>query len=210
MKIVLLIALFLTFSCLEKKQNSISKKDSATVGIDSVALNIDSSKVENLKQENIIDEEPKDGKYSQIIKDTDVFAEIFYTIKEQRVDYYKLNVYQGKRVQNLKAASDWGFQNLEELDFKFQDVNFDGIDDLTISKEIGMNWFKLNVWINNKGKFIPEKKFEEIYNPIFNLKKKEIKSDYRVSGVGEFWSTYEWKNKKLVRTSYIEDVVEIE
>lgn len=193
--IIFIFALLLIFSCSQKNQNSISNKDSTVEAIDSVAVNIDSSKIENLKQESVLDEEPKDGKYSRIIKDKDVSAEIFYTIKEGRVDYYKLKVYQGKRIQNLDAVSDWEFQNVEELDFKFEDVNFDGINDLTISKEVGMNWFKLNVWINKKGKFVQDKKFDEIYNPIFNLQKKEIKSDYRISGVGEFWSTYEWQNK---------------
>ncbi|MPS64965.1 MAG: hypothetical protein DI622_19620 [Chryseobacterium sp.] len=206
--IIFIFALLLIFSCSQKNQNSISNKDSTVEAIDSVAVNIDSSKIENLKQESVLDEEPKDGKYSQIIKDKDVSAEIFYTIKEGRVDYYKLKVYQGKRIQNLDAVSDWEFQNVEELDFKFEDVNFDGINDLTISKEVGMNWFKLNVWINKKGKFVQDKKFDEIYNPIFNLQKKEIKSDYRISGVGEFWSTYEWQNNKLIRTSYSENITE--
>lgn len=206
--IIFIFALLLIFSCSQKNQNSISNKDSTVEAIDSVAVNIDSSKIENLKQESILDEEPKDGKYSQIIKDKDASAEIFYTIKEGRVDYYKLKVYQGKRIQNLDAVSDWEFQNVEELDFKFEDVNFDGINDLTISKEVGMNWFKLNVWINKKGKFVQDKKFDEIYNPIFNLQKKEIKSDYRISGVGEFWSTYEWQNNKLIRTSYSENITE--
>ena len=104
-------------------------------------------------------------------------------------------------MQNLDAVSDWEFKNVEELDFKFEDVNFDGINDLTISKEVRMNWFKLNVWINKKGKFIQEKKFDDIYSPIFDPKIKEIKSYYRVSSVGEFWSTYQWKNNKLIRTS---------
>ncbi|WP_435524270.1 XAC2610-related protein [Chryseobacterium indoltheticum] len=143
------------------------------MAIDSVAVNIDSSKIENLKQESDLDDEPKDGKYSQIIKDKDVSAEVFYTIQDGRVDYYKLKVYQGKEVQNLKAFSDWGFRNVEELDFKFEDVNFDGTKDLTISKEVGINWFISNVWINKKGKFIQEKKFEKIYNPIFDVKKKK-------------------------------------
>lgn len=156
--IILVTALFLIFSCSQKDQNSISKKDLAVVAIDSVAVNIDSSKIENLEQENVPDEEPKDGKYSQIIKDNGISAEIFYTVKQGRVDYYKLKVYQGKKIQNLKAVSNWEFRNVEEMDFKFQDINFDGINDLTISKEVGMNWFKLDGWINKKGKFIPEKK----------------------------------------------------
>ncbi|MFC7346297.1 XAC2610-related protein [Chryseobacterium zhengzhouense] len=206
--IIFIFALLLIFSCSQKNKNSISKKDSTVVAIDSVAVNIDSSKIENLKQESIPDEEPKDGKYSQIIKDKDISAEIFYTIKEGRVDYYKLKVYQHKKIQNLDAVSDWEFKNVEELDFKFEDVNFDGINDLTISKEVGMNWFKLNVWINKKGKFIQEKKFDDIYSPIFDPKSKEIKSYYRVSSVGEFWSTYQWKNNKLIRTSYTEDIIE--
>ncbi|MFL9833615.1 XAC2610-related protein [Chryseobacterium terrae] len=207
--IVSFITLVLVFSCSQKDQNSISKIDSTVVAIDSVAVNIDSSKIENLKQENVLDEEElKDGKYSQIIKDKDFSAEVFYTIKDGSVDYYNLKVYKGKKVQNLKAFSNWGFRNVEELDFKFEDVNFDGINDLTISKEVGMNWFILNVWINKKGKFISEKKFDKIYNPIFYPKKKEVKSDYRISGIGEFWSTYEWKNGELIRTSYIEDVDE--
>ncbi|MBO6184424.1 MAG: hypothetical protein J6O88_06990 [Chryseobacterium sp.] len=207
--IVAFIALLLVFSCDKKKLDNISKSDSIKIAIDSAAVNIDISKIQNLEQESVLDEEPKDGKYSQIIKDKDFSAEVFYTIKDGRVDYYKLKVYQGKEVQNLKAFSDWGFRNVEELDFKFEDVNFDRTNDLTISKEVGMNWFISNVWINKKGKFIQEKKFEKIYNPIFNVKKKEIKSDYRISGVGEFWSTYEWKNGKLIRTSYTEDVVDI-
>ncbi|MGI9652962.1 XAC2610-related protein [Chryseobacterium sp. RLHN22] len=206
--IIFIFALLLIFSCSQKNKNSISKKDSTVVAIDSVAVNIDSSKIENLKQESIPNEEPKDGKYSQIIKDKDISAEIFYTIKEGRVDYYKLKVYQHKKIQNLDAVSDWEFKNVEELDFKFEDVNFDGINDLTISKEVGMNWFKLNVWINKKGKFIQEKKFDDIYSPIFDPKIKEIKSYYRVSSVGEFWSTYQWKNNKLIRTSYTEDIIE--
>ena len=206
--IVSLITLLLIFSCSQKNKNSISKKDSTVVAIDSVAVNIDSSKIENLEPENVLEEEPKDGKYSKIIKDKDVSAEIFYTIKEGRVDYYKLKVYQNKKIQNLDAVSDWEFRNVEELDFKFEDVDFDGINDLTISKEVGMNWFQLNVWINKKGKFIQEKSFDDIYSPIFDLKNKEIKSYYRVPSVGEFWSTYEWKNNKLIRTSYTEDITE--
>lgn len=209
MKIIIFIfALLLIFSCSQKNQNSISNKDSTVVATDSVTVNIDSSRIENFKQEIVPDEEPKDGKYSQIIKDKDISAEIFYTIKEGRVDYYKLKVYQNKKIQNLDAVSDWEFKNVEELDFKFEDVNFDGINDLTISKEVGMNWFKLNVWINKKGKFIQEKKFDDIYSPIFDPKIKEIKSYYRVSSVGEFWSTYQWKNNKLIRTSYTEDIIE--
>lgn len=203
-----LITLLLIFSCSQKNKNSISKKDSTVVAIDSVAVNIDSSKIENLEPENVLEEEPKDGKYSKIIKDKDVSAEIFYTIKEGRVDYYKLKVYQNKKIQNLDAVSEWQFRDVEELDFKFEDVNFDGINDLAISKEVGMNWFKLNVWINKKGKFIQEKKFEDIYSPIFDPKSKEIKSYYRVSSVGEFWSTYEWQNDKLIRTSYSENITE--
>lgn len=206
--IIFIFALLLFFSCSQKNQNSISNKDSTVVAIDSVAVNIDSSEIENFKQESVPDEEPKDGKYSQIIKDKDISAEIFYTIKEGRVDYYKLKVYQHKKIQNLDAVSDWEFKNVEELDFKFEDVNFDGINDLTISKEVGMNWFILNVWINKKGKFIQEKKFDDIYSPIFDPKSKEIKSYYRVSSVGEFWSTYQWKNNKLIRTSYTEDIIE--
>lgn len=206
--IVSLIILLLIFSCSQKNKNSLSKKDSTVVAIDSVAVNIDSSKIENLEPENVLEEEPKDGKYSKIIKDKDVSAEIFYTIKEGRVDYYKLKVYQNKKIQNLDAVSDWEFRNVEELDFKFEDVDFDGINDLTISKEVGMNWFQLNVWINKKGKFIQEKSFDDIYSPIFDPKSKEIKSYYRVSSVGEFWSTYEWKNNKLIRTSYTEDITE--
>ncbi|WP_441557282.1 XAC2610-related protein [Chryseobacterium sp. 2TAF14] len=204
-----MIVLFFIFSCSQKNQNSISNKDSTVVAIDSVAVNIDSSKIENVKQESVLDEEPKDGKYSQIIKDKGISAEVFYTIKEGRIDYYKLKVYQGKKIQNLNAVSDWEFRNVEELDFKFQDVNFDGISDLTISKEVGMNWFTLNVWINKNGKFIQEKKFDDIYSPTFDPNSKEIKSYHRVSSIGEFWSTYEWKNKKLIRTSYTENVVEI-
>lgn len=179
------------FSCSQKNQDFTSKKDSVSVAIDTVAVNIDSSKIENSEQENVFEVEPKDGKYSHIIKDKDISAEIFYTIKEGRVDYYKLKVYQGKKIQNLQAVSEWQFRHMEELDFKFEDVNFDGINDLTIAKEVGMNWFKLNVWINKGEKFIQEKKFNEIYSPIFNLQKKEVKSYYRVSGVGEFWSIYE-------------------
>jgi len=120
--IIFIFALLLIFSCSQKNKNSISKKDSTVVAIDSVAVNIDSSKIENLKQESIPDEEPKDGKYSQIIKDKDISAEIFYTIKEGRVDYYKLKVYQHKKIQNLDAVSDWEFKNVEELDFKFDSL----------------------------------------------------------------------------------------
>lgn len=206
---IVIMLLLLIFSCSRKDQNSTSKKDSTIVAIDSVAVNIDSSKIENLKQEEVEYEELKDGKYSQIIKDKDVSAEIFYIVKQGRIDYYKLKVYQGKRIQNLKAVSNWEFRNVEEMDFRFQDVNFDGINDLTISKEVGMNWFILDGWINKKGKFIPEKMLNEIYNPIFDAKSKKIGSYHRVSGVGEFWSTYEWKNSKLIRTSYSEDIVDI-
>jgi len=198
----------LIFSCSQKKQDFTSKKDSVSVAIDTVAVNIDSSKIENSEQEDVFEVEPKDGKYSHIIKDKDISAEIFYTIKEGRVDYYKLKVYQGKKIQNLHAVSEWEFRDIEELDFKFEDVNFDGINDLTIAKEVGMNWFKLNVWINNKGKFSQEKKFDEIYSPVFNPKTKEIKSYYRVSSVGEFWSTYEWRDNKLIRTSYHDNITE--
>lgn len=204
--IIVLITLFLVFSCEKKRQDDFSKSDSINVAIDSAAVNIDSSNIENLKQKEVKYEEPADGRYSQLIKDKDISAEIFYTIKEGKVDYYNLKVYSNKNVQNIKAVSDWEFSNVNQLEFSFQDANFDGTNDLTISKEVGMNWYTLNVWINKNGRFVKEKEFDKIYNPVFDKKKKEINSDYRVSGTGEFWSTYEWKKNKLVRTGYSEEI----
>ena len=145
-------------------------------------------------------EELADGKYSKIIRDGNTVAEIFYTVEKGLVDYYKLIVKNGKNTQTLHAVSNWGFSNINQTEFSFEDVNFDGKKDLMIAKETGMNWGTSYVWINKNGKFIKEEKFEKIMNPHFDSVKKEIRSDYRISGEGDFSRTYRWKKGNLILT----------
>ncbi|MDR2235429.1 MAG: hypothetical protein LBE92_04855 [Chryseobacterium sp.] len=163
----------------------------------------DTLKTQPDKVSPVVDTAPEDsadGKYSRIIKDGNTTAEIFYTVKDSHVDYYKLTVRNGSNVQKLHAVSNWGFSGIDQTEFSFQDVNFDGKKDLLIAHEIGMNWGTSRVWINKNGQFIREKKFKEIKNPVFDSIKKEIRSEYRVSGVGEFSNTYRWKKGHLILT----------
>ncbi len=89
--ILFLIGLILIFSCKKKPQNSISKKDSAITAIDSPAVNIDSSTIGNLKQNEVQYEEPKDGFYSKDYIDGDVKAKVYYQRKDGNVSYSSLS-----------------------------------------------------------------------------------------------------------------------
>lgn len=204
--ILFLIGLLLIFSCKKKPQNSISKKDSAITAIDSAAVNIDSSTIENSKQNEVQYEEPKDGDYSKIIKGKNISVELFYTIKDGMTDYSRLKIFNGNKTQNLKIVSDWGFRNIDQIDVLFEDVNFDGADDITITKEIGMNWSTDVLLINNNGTFVRNKKYEEIMNPSIYVQEKLIISEYRVSGVGDISKTYQWKGNELLIIDSSENV----
>ncbi|MFZ4931089.1 XAC2610-related protein [Chryseobacterium sp. Mn2064] len=141
-----------------------------------------------------------DGKYSKTIRDGNTVAEVFYTVEKGLVDYYQLTVKSGNNTQKLHAVSNWGFSNIDQTEFSFEDVNFDGKKDIMIAKETGMNWGTSYVWINKNGKFVKEEKFEKIMNPHFDSVKKEIRSEYRISGEGDFSRTYRWKKGNLILT----------
>lgn len=103
----------------------------------------------------------KEGNYSKVTRKNNLSAELFYTVKEGTVEYRHLKIYTGKKVQDLEAVSDWGFLNADEFEIHFEDVNFDGADDITLTKEIGMNWYADRLWINNNGTFISHKEYEK-------------------------------------------------
>ncbi|WP_294296298.1 hypothetical protein [uncultured Chryseobacterium sp.] len=140
----------------------------------------------------------KDGNYFKTVRKDNLSVEIFYTVKDGIFDYRHLKVYTGEKIQHLDAFSEWGFLNADEFQLHFEDVNFDGADDITLTKEAGMNWHADRLWINKNGTFIRQKKYEKIKNPIPDKNKRRIFSEYRISGIGEFSETYQWKNGTLV------------
>lgn len=114
------------------------------------------------------------------------------------VDYNHLKIFNGNKTQDLKIVSDWGFRNIDDVYVSFGDVNFDGEDDITITKEIGMNWNTDILLINENGTFVRNIKYEEIMNPNIIKDKKLITSEYKISSVGEFFKAYQWKENKLI------------
>ena len=199
--ILFLIGLILIFSCKKKPQNSISKKDSAITAIDSPAVNIDSSTIGNLKQNEMQYKEPKDGFYSKDYIDGDVKAKVYYQRKDGNVSYYKIAIYKNdKKIQTINEKSESTFYDEDYINLTFEDANFDGKKDFLITKFIGMNFDKQYLYLYNNGIFVKKKHFDEITSPFVDSKNKEIVSQYRVGPHENHTEIYKWKNGKLIQT----------
>lgn len=197
---IAIMLLLLIFSCSQKDQNATSKKDSTIVAIDSVAVNIDSSKIENFKHEEVEYEEPKDGFYSKDYLEKHFKAKVYYQRKNGEVSYYKIVIFKNKKqIQTFKIAPEAPFYNEDYINLTFEDANFDGKIDFLITKFVGMNFDEKYLYLYNDRIFIKKKNFDKIISPTVDTKNKQIVSEYHVGPTEYHREIYKWKKGKLIQ-----------
>lgn len=199
--IIVWITLFLVFSCEKKRQDDFSKSDSINATIDSPVVNIDSSTIENLKQEEVKYEDPKDGFYSTVFVNEDLKAKVYYERKDGTVSYYKIIIFKNnKKIQVINEKPESSFYNEDYINLTFEDANFDGKKDFLITKFIGMNFNEKYLYLYNDGIFVKKKNFDKITSPFIDSINKEIVSEYRVGPLEKHTEIYKWKKGKLIQT----------
>jgi hypothetical protein len=114
----------------------------------------------------------------------------------------------GHNIQSisLNDKNEWGrlkISKQEEFPIYFEDYNFDGFKDLSVTRQISQmaNIFS-SYWLfdSKQGEFIYNDQLSSLNSPSFDSLKKEITCSYK-SGVNEpvIEEIYKWANNKLVR-----------
>ncbi|KQS91346.1 hypothetical protein [Chryseobacterium sp. Leaf394] len=208
---VLLIALLLIFSCQKDEK---SKTVEPVIKIDS--REIAKEKIVKLSDEEILKiQEEEEIKRSQIVRKYTVSKkgngfEYKVFCEEQKsglINFPKIEVLKsGKLFQKLETEKDSTLV-LHDYEVSFscdEDWNFDGSKDFKLIKWVGMVDQSYYLWLfdEKSGKYIFSPSFSKIINPVANLKSKEITSSYHAGPTTFYYSTYQFKKGKFIKTHF--------
>ncbi|MBD8082456.1 XAC2610-related protein [Chryseobacterium caseinilyticum] len=212
MKFSVAVIVFLSvFSC---QKNEKPKLDPPTMVQDSPVIAKD--KIVKLSDQEILKIQEKEEKErSQIVRKYTVSKkgngfEYKVFCEEQKsglINFPKIEVLKsGKLFQKLETDKDSTLV-LHDYEVSFscdEDWNFDGHKDFTLIKWVGMVDQSYYLWLfdEKSGKYIFSPSFSKIINPVANLKSKEITSSYHAGPTTFYYSTYQFKKGKFVRTHF--------
>ena len=154
-----------------------------------------------------------DSDYNLVKKETSSpnFTYNIFAIEDSLNIYYDSILVIDANGHNIQSISlndknEWGrleTNKQEEFPIYFEDYNFDGFKDLSVTRQISQmaNIFS-SYWLfdSKQGEFIYNDQLSSLNSPSFDSLKKEITCSYK-SGVNEpvIEEIYKWANNKLVR-----------
>ena len=135
-----------------------------------------------------------------------------YSLFEENISLNQLGVisgiktyYNGKLLQVIKNP---GFVSDTLTVLDFEDVNFDGYDDLVIfshdggaGPNFGNNYFIFNLKTKN---FIQNQTMSDLSQPEVNHKTKTVYAAWRNGAANHGWEKYKWIKNKLTMVEYYE------
>ncbi|WP_262151647.1 XAC2610-related protein [Chryseobacterium foetidum] len=208
---VVLIVLILIFSC-QKNEKSISH----SLEIVQHSPVIAKDKIVKLSDGEILKiQEQEEKERSQIVRKYTVSKkgngfEYKVFCEEQKsglINFPKVEVLKsGKLFQKLEAEKDSTLV-LHDYEVSFscdEDWNFDGHKDFKLIKWVGMVDQSYYLWLFDKksGKYVFSPSFGKIINPVLVKKNKEITSGYHAGPSTYYYSTYQFKKGKFVKTHF--------
>lgn len=211
MKFSVAVFVFLfVFSC---QKNEKPKLDPPTMVQDSPVIVKD--KIVKLSDQEILKiQEQEEKERSQIVRKYTVSKkgngfEYIVFCEEQKsgmINFPKVEILKsGKLFQKLTDIDSTLVLHDYEVSFSCdEDWNFDGYKDFTLIKWVGMVDQSYHLWLfdEKSGKYIFSPSFSKIINPVLDKKSREITSSYHAGPTTYYYSTYQFKKGKFVRTHF--------
>lgn len=208
---VLFIALLLIFSCQKDEKSKtvapFTKKNSPIIAKDKV-VKLSDGEILKIQEQEEKERSQIVRKYTVSKKGNGFEYKVF--CEEQKsglINFPKVEVLKsGKLFQKLEAEKDSTLV-LHDYEVSFscdEDWNFDGYKDFKLIKWVGMVDQSYYLWLFDKisGKYIFSPSFGKIINPVANTKNKEITSGYHAGPSTYYYSTYQFKEGKFVKTHF--------
>lgn len=189
-KIVIIFFMLLLFSC-RHEANKIPSSIVRNVKKSSSKANIDDSTKIN------------DSVYVIKKQNTESLFCMFYSKNRKNIVSFDSIIVENKfnkKTQKIKFKKDY-FISSWQADFSVnEDINFDGFNDIRIINYNGEYNSSYSFWLykNRDHNYIHAYALDSIYNPIFDHKKKEIYSEWRVAFDEYHFEKYFWKNNNLI------------